>query len=112
MSIAAARRLRGGHGHSLGGNHPAPAPDPPSTFQPNRLGATAGLAGSPRKTTLTDLLIADRRPRASDLRHQITPIELLRNTTRSRQARAAPAAPDTQFEFLPRRGAGAGPTGA
>jgi hypothetical protein len=33
----------------------------------------------------------------------VVPIELLRNTFRSRLERQRPAAPDSQFEFLPRR---------
>lgn len=52
---------------------------------------------------LTDLLNHNRAPTASDLRHTAVPIELLRNTFRSRLERQSPAAPDSQFEFLPRR---------
>lgn len=39
----------------------------------------------------------------SDLRYTAAPIELLRNTFRSRLARQRPTTPDSQFEFLPRQ---------
>jgi hypothetical protein len=37
------------------------------------------------------------------LRRQVTPIELLRHTMRSRLERNPVLTPDSQFEFLPRR---------
>jgi hypothetical protein len=45
----------------------------------------------------------NRDPSPSDLRYAVVPIELLRNTFRSRLARQHPTAPDSQFEFMPRR---------
>ncbi|KRB40399.1 hypothetical protein ASE02_06730 [Phenylobacterium sp. Root700] len=59
---------------------------------------------------MTNLLTADGHPLASDLRYLVAPIELLRTTLRPPLARVAPAAPDSQFEFLPRRDAGANPS--
>jgi hypothetical protein len=38
-----------------------------------------------------------------ELRHQVTPLELLRHTMAPRFERHQPMAPDSQFEFLPRK---------
>ena len=95
------------------GQIPAAHRRPPFDFQSHNTAAQPDeLACGVRKLSLTNLLIPDGRPLASDLRYLVAPIELLRTTMRPPLARAAPDAPDSQFEFLPRREAGASSSAA
>ena len=82
--------------------------EPLPTFSQTRTARARGqthvwaCASRPRKTNLTDLLTTNHQPLATDLRYEVTPIELLRNTMRSRLTSKSFETPDSQFEFLPR----------